>query len=153
MYTHADILKRAYLCQVSDTGSPEPLVFITHSQIYNFLIVWLRLLILGIYIHQLIWIHWSWLLLYLWSWPLTPRSNYRLIWKYRVLLIPFLSLGLDFKFILYRYMYIMYNAINRICLLDLEHYYFPFKTNHNCLLETLETYYLLFASCRTNYFF
>jgi hypothetical protein len=23
---HADILKRAYLCQVSDTGSPEPLV-------------------------------------------------------------------------------------------------------------------------------
>ena len=25
---HADILKRAYLCQVSDTGSPEPLVFV-----------------------------------------------------------------------------------------------------------------------------
>jgi hypothetical protein len=25
---HADILKRAYLCQVSDTGSPEPLVLI-----------------------------------------------------------------------------------------------------------------------------
>ena len=24
---HADILKRAYLCQVSDTGSPEPLFF------------------------------------------------------------------------------------------------------------------------------
>ena len=24
---HADILKRAYLCQVSDTGSPEPLVW------------------------------------------------------------------------------------------------------------------------------
>jgi hypothetical protein len=23
---HADILKRTYLCQVSDTGSPEPLV-------------------------------------------------------------------------------------------------------------------------------
>ena len=23
---HADILKRAYLCQVSDTGLPEPLV-------------------------------------------------------------------------------------------------------------------------------
>jgi hypothetical protein len=25
---HADILKRAYLCQVSDTGSPEPLVLL-----------------------------------------------------------------------------------------------------------------------------
>jgi hypothetical protein len=25
-FQHADILKRAYLCQVSDTGSPEPLV-------------------------------------------------------------------------------------------------------------------------------
>ena len=24
---HADILKRTYLCQVSDTGSPEPLVY------------------------------------------------------------------------------------------------------------------------------
>jgi hypothetical protein len=24
----ADILKRAYLCQVSDTGSPEPLVYL-----------------------------------------------------------------------------------------------------------------------------
>ena len=60
---------------------------------------------------------------YLWPWSMTPRSNYRLIWKYRVLLIHFLSLRLDFKYILYRYMYIMYNAIlNRICLLDLEHY-------------------------------
>ena len=29
---HADILERAYLCQVSDTGSPEPLV--SYSQIY-----------------------------------------------------------------------------------------------------------------------
>jgi hypothetical protein len=76
-----------------------------------------------------------------------------IIWKYRVLLIAFLSLGLVFKFILYRYMYIMYNVINRICLLDLEHYFFPFKINHNCLLETLETYYLLFASLRRNYFF
>jgi hypothetical protein len=28
---HADILKRAYLCQVSDTGSPEPLVFICYK--------------------------------------------------------------------------------------------------------------------------
>jgi len=50
-------------------------------------------------------------------------------------------------------MYIMYNVINRICLLDLEHYFFPFKINHNCLLKTLETYYLLLASLRTNYFF
>jgi hypothetical protein len=30
--THADILKRTYLCQVSDTGSPEPLVQIHHVQ-------------------------------------------------------------------------------------------------------------------------
>ena len=37
------------------------LIFLTHSQIYNFLIVWLRPLIFGIYIHQLIWIHCSWL--------------------------------------------------------------------------------------------
>jgi hypothetical protein len=37
------------------------IIFITHSQIYNFLIVWLRPLIFGIYIHQLIWIHCSWL--------------------------------------------------------------------------------------------
>jgi hypothetical protein len=28
---HADILERAYLCQVSDTGSPEPLVYFTSS--------------------------------------------------------------------------------------------------------------------------
>ena len=28
---HADILKRTYLCQVSDTGSPEPLVLISSS--------------------------------------------------------------------------------------------------------------------------
>ena len=35
---HADIHKRAYLCQVSDTGSPEPLVFDTwlwHSDLYH----------------------------------------------------------------------------------------------------------------------
>ena len=34
---------------------------IPHSQIYNFLIVWLRLLIFGMSIHQLIWNHCSWL--------------------------------------------------------------------------------------------
>ena len=34
---------------------------IPHSQIYNFLIVWPELLIFGISIHQLIWIHCSWL--------------------------------------------------------------------------------------------
>ena len=35
---HADILRRAYLCQVSDTGSPEPLVLstTTHRWKYNF---------------------------------------------------------------------------------------------------------------------
>jgi hypothetical protein len=35
---HADILRRAYLCQVSDTGSPEPLVLstTTHWWKYNF---------------------------------------------------------------------------------------------------------------------
>ena len=33
---------------------------IPHSQIYNFLIVWIRLLIFGMNIHQLIWIHCSW---------------------------------------------------------------------------------------------
>ena len=49
-------------------------------------------------------------------------------------------------------MYIMYNVINRKCLLDLEHYFFPFKINHNCMLETLETYYLLFASLRKKLF-
>ena len=35
---HADIHKWAYLCQVSDTGSPEPLVFDTwlwHSDLYH----------------------------------------------------------------------------------------------------------------------
>jgi hypothetical protein len=32
----ADILKRTYLCQVSDTGSPEPLVFF-FSLLKNFL--------------------------------------------------------------------------------------------------------------------
>jgi hypothetical protein len=33
-----DILKRAYLCQVSDTGSPEPLVIckVSLTKIYNF---------------------------------------------------------------------------------------------------------------------
>jgi hypothetical protein len=34
---------------------------IPHSQIYNFLIVWLRLLIFGMSIHQLIWNHCLWL--------------------------------------------------------------------------------------------
>ena len=43
---HADILKKTYLCQVSDTGSPEPLVFKTaliHFPIYYLgavMIVW-----------------------------------------------------------------------------------------------------------------
>jgi hypothetical protein len=32
---HADILKRTYLCQVSDTGSPEPLVLYWEECIYN----------------------------------------------------------------------------------------------------------------------
>jgi hypothetical protein len=27
---HSDILKRTYLCQVSDTGSPEPLVVLSY---------------------------------------------------------------------------------------------------------------------------
>ena len=31
---HADILKRAYLCQVSDTGSPEALVFLIQTMIF-----------------------------------------------------------------------------------------------------------------------
>jgi hypothetical protein len=30
---HADILKRAYLCQVSDTGSPEPLVMANFDRV------------------------------------------------------------------------------------------------------------------------
>ena len=72
---------------------------IPHSQIYNFLIVWLRLLIFGMPIHQTIWNHCSWLFIYLWPWPLTPRSNYWLIWKYCILHITFFSLGLDFKFL------------------------------------------------------
>jgi hypothetical protein len=88
------------------------LIFITHSQIYNFLIVWLRLLVFGICIHQLIWIHCSWLFFFTCDLYLKVKLQ-TVIWKYRVLLITFLSLGLDFKFILYRYMYIMYNVINR----------------------------------------
>jgi hypothetical protein len=33
--THADILKRAYLCQVSDTGSPEPLVIFKSKSMFE----------------------------------------------------------------------------------------------------------------------
>jgi hypothetical protein len=34
---HADILKRAYLCQVSDTGSPEPLVnMVLDMKLYSY---------------------------------------------------------------------------------------------------------------------
>ena len=33
---------------------------------------------------------------YLWNWPLTPRSNYWLIWKYCILLISFSSYTLNF---------------------------------------------------------
>jgi hypothetical protein len=29
---HADILKRTFLCQVSDTGSPEPLVLVSYPK-------------------------------------------------------------------------------------------------------------------------
>jgi hypothetical protein len=51
---------------------------IPYSQIYNLFIVWLwlTLLIFGMSIHQLIWIHCSCLLFYLWPWLLTPRANY-----------------------------------------------------------------------------
>jgi hypothetical protein len=47
---HADIIKRTYLCQVSDTGSPEPLVKSVFSKLIGrqLLIYRLSLLSLGI---------------------------------------------------------------------------------------------------------
>jgi hypothetical protein len=40
---HADILKRAYLCQVNDTGSPEPLVLISLNRVRDIDIILSRL--------------------------------------------------------------------------------------------------------------
>ena len=75
------------------------IIFITHSQIYNFLIVWLRLLIFGMSIHQPIWNHCSWLFftcdLDLWPQGQITDCNMKILY----LAHNFFSLGLDFKFL------------------------------------------------------